>query len=140
MGVTFGSYSLAGRGKARHELTWSHIISGTSNGVNFSGEFENPKDRAVLSNTFTMGEFETTWNVNMIGSHGTDSLAVSQYITHDLQFAWKPSKMKGSKIAIGAVNATDKYPELISNSSKPFSYNLYDMYGRQIYVRGEFKF
>ena len=32
-------------------------------------------------------------------------------------------------MTIGAVNAGGKLPELVTNSTKPFSYELYDAYG-----------
>ena len=87
-----------------------------------------------------MGDFDATWNINVIGKHGEDSLEVQAYVTHDLQFAWSPKMLKGTKLVAGIINATKRYPELVTDSSKPFSYNLYDGYGAQPYFRAEVKF
>ena len=138
--VAFGSYNLAGFGQLRHELTWSRVLKATTNGVDTNGIFGSPKDRATLVNKWSMGPIAATWNVNMIGKHGDDNIGyVGSYVTHDVQLAYN-TPIKGAKVIIGAVNATGKLPVLVTDSVKPFSYELYDAYGAQYYFRVEMKF
>lgn len=138
--IVFGAYDLFGMGKLRHELTWSRVLKSTTNGVSTNGIFGEPKDRASLSTRYMVGPFEASWNVNMIGKHGDDGVGfVGTYVTHDLQLGYK-LPFKGSKVSIGAVNATGKLPALVTDGAKPFSYELYDAYGAQYYFRFDLKF
>ncbi len=138
--VNFGSYSLGGFGKLSHELKWSHVMTNTTDGVNTNGIFESPKDRGSLRTSWNMGPFDATWSIQVIGKHGDDDVGrVKQYVTHDLAFGYN-TPIKGAKITIGAVNVEGKLPELITNGAKPFSYNLYDAYGAQVYARLNVKF
>ena len=138
--VLVGSYTLGGFGKFRHDLTWSHVLTSTLDGVDTNGIFGEPKDRATLATRWSLGSFDATWNVNMIGEHGDAVVGnVGRYVTHDLQLAYR-TPLKGSRLIIGAVNATGKLPELVTKTTRPFSYELYDGYGAQYYVRVEMKF
>lgn len=134
-------YSLADFGSMRHDLKWSHMTKASLNGVNQLGLFGFPKDRASIANLWRMGDFSTSWNVNFIGRNGEkdSDLKVGAYVTHDVQVAWD-TPVTGLKMAVGAVNVLNKRPALVSDSSKPFNYALYDAYGRQLYVRVEQKF
>lgn len=133
-------------GRFRHDLTWSHMFKAETNGVDFNGEFGQPKDRIQLNNTWAVDVFglsgiDLAYNINMIGKNGTDEdLRVGSYVTHDLQLTYAPSFFKGMKLSVGAVNIGNKQPSLVSDDSKPFNYDLYDMYGRQVYFRLEQKF
>jgi iron complex outermembrane receptor protein len=127
-------------GSFTHTLRVSHVNHWKSNGVDVAGTFEAPKDRAVLGTGWEMGPFGARWNVNYIGKHGDDGVGyVGSYITHDLQFSFV-TPLKGVKLTAGVVNASGKYPELVSADTRPFSYNLYDGYGKQLYGRVEYKF
>ncbi len=138
--IVFGSYNLGGVGKFRHELTWSHVVSSKIDGTTTNGLFGEPKDRATLATKWSLGPFDAAWNVNMIGKHGDDTVGfVGAYVTHDVQLAYN-TPIKGSKVIVGAVNAGGKLPQLITSTTKPFSYELYDSYGAQYYVRVEMKF
>ena len=144
-GATF-SHRYATLGRFRHDLTWSHLFKQEVNGVDFNGKFGQPKDRVQLNNTwavtaFGLSGFDLAYNINMIGKNATDEdLAVGAYVTHDLQLSYAPSFLKGFKASVGAVNVGNKQPALVTNSTKPFNYDLYDMYGRQVYFRLEQKF
>jgi iron complex outermembrane receptor protein len=96
-----------------------------------------------LATTWKMGDFEAAWNLNVIGENGSseDDFYNAPYVTHDVQFSYHPSFVKGAKLVVGMVNAAGKLPELDGGlSGKPFNYDLYDMYGKQVYIRGEMKF
>lgn len=138
--IVYGPYNLFGFGKLRHDLSWSRVLKSKINDVNQNGIFGIPKDRATLSNRLSFGPVDLNWNVVMIGKHGSDTIGhVGTYVTHDVQAAYH-TPLKGSKLIVGAVNATGKLPSLVSDGAKPFSYELYDAYGAQYYVRLEMKF
>lgn len=131
-------YSLGGFGKLRHDLRWSHVLEASTDGVDTNGFFGEPKDRATVATRYNIGPFEATWAINMIGKNGDTVIGnVKQYVTHDVQLGYS---YKGAKISVGAINAGGKLPELVSDGSKPFNYNLYDAYGAQAYFRVSMKF
>lgn len=140
------SHRYATLGRFRHDLTWSHMFKAETNGVDFNGEFGQPKDRIQLNNTWAVNVFglsgvDLAYNINVIGKNGKDEdLRVGSYVTHDLQATYAPSFFKGLKLSVGAVNIGNKQPSLVTDDSKPFNYDLYDMYGRQVYFRLEQKF
>ena len=138
--VVFGPYTPGGFGKFRHDLTWSHVLKSTLDGIDSNGIFGEPKDRATLSTKWSLGSFDATWNVNLIGKHGDDNVGfVKAYVTHDVQLGFH-TPIKGAKLIVGAVNAGGKLPELVTATTRPFSYELYDGYGAQYYARFEMKF
>ena len=140
LSAVLGTYNAGGFGKLRHELTWSHLLKSSLDDISDNGIFEVPRNRATLATKWTLGSFDASWNVNLIGAHGDDDVGfVKSYVTHDVQLAYR-TPIKGAKVILGAVNAAGKLPELITNSTKPFSYNLYDAYGAQYYFRVEMKF
>lgn len=139
-GVVF-AHKYASIGKFRHDLTWSHVIKTETNGTDFKGTFGSPKDRVALNNTWSLGQFDVAYNINVIGKNGNrDELYVPGYVIHDLQVTYAPTFAKGLKLSLGMVNAFNKLPVLVSDTSKPFNYDLYDAYGRQAYVKLEQKF
>jgi len=142
VGATF-AHKYASIGKFKHDLTWSHVYKAEVNGSDFNGTFGSPKDRVSLNNSWGLGMFDVSWNVNAIGKNGSKApgeLYVSTYTTHDVQATVSPGFIKGMKLSVGLVNAFNKQPQLVTNSSKPFNYDLYDAYGRQAYFRLEQKF
>lgn len=131
-------YSLGSMGKLRHDLAWSHVLKATTDGVDTNGFFGEPKDRGTLTTKYSMGPFDATWSINLIGKNGDTVIGnVGQYLTHDLQLGYS---YKGAKFVVGAVNATGELPELVTDGAKPFNYNLYDAYGMQAYFRVTMKF
>ena len=110
------------------------------NGDDIVGEFGEPRERATIQNTWSNGPFSATWNINVIGKHGDDGVGfVGTYTTHDVQVSWA-TPVKGVKVTFGALNVTKKFPQLVSEDTRPFSFELYDGYGRQVYGRLEAKF
>ncbi len=142
-GIDFNAifqHKYASLGSFRHELTYSHLMKASTNGVSFEGDFGAPKDRATLSNSWTFGPIMTTWNVNFIGKNGDDGVGfVGGYTTHDLQVKWE-TPVKGITLTVGALNAFDKLPQAVTNDTRQFNFNLYDQYGAQYYGRLEAKF
>lgn len=136
-------HKYSGFGAFRHQLAYSSVLEAKTNGVDFNGTFGSPEERATLSNGWKIGDFDLTWNINYIGKNGSkaDGNFTGAYVTHDVQAAWN-TPIKGSKVTVGAVNVTEKFPALVGSpyDQKPFNYYLYDAYGAQYYVRLEQKF
>ena len=61
------------------------------------------------------------------------ALQVGGYATNDLQFTWNAPW--NAKIALGATNIGDRYPELVPFDGRPWNFYLYDAYGRTVYFR-----
>lgn len=138
--LNVGNYALGPVGKLNHELKYSRVITRTTDGVSTNGNFGDPKARATLRTNWSMGPFEAGWTVNMVGKHGDDEIGyVGSYVTHDVLVGFN-LPIKGSKITVGAVNVGGKQPALVTDGAKPFSYELYDAYGRQLYARLDVKF
>ena len=133
-------WAASNAGRFSHDLTWAHMMKYETNGEDEAGDQGLPKDRFTLANSWTMGPFEASWNVNYIGKNGTVlSSGVDRrtdaYTTHDVQVAWSPSFVKGAKLTLGALNLTDEQPQLIRYDGRNFNFYLYDSYGRQVYVK-----
>lgn len=129
-----------GLGAFTHNVRYSRVERWEINGDNIIGEFGEPRQRATIANSWTSGPFSASWNINVIGKHGDDGVGfVGTYTTHDVQVAWA-TPIKGVKLTLGALNVTEKFPQLISEDTRPFSFELYDGYGRQVYGRLEAKF
>lgn len=127
-------------GAFRHVLRISHMNEFKINGTDIMGTFEAPKDRVTLGTTFDRGPFSVTWNINMVGKHGDDSVGyVGSYTTHDVQASYA-TPIKGVKVVGGVMNLGGKYPPLVSADTRPYSYVLYEGQGKQIYGRVEVKF
>lgn len=127
-------------GRLYHRLSWAHVTKAESNGVSFLGDFEFPKNRATLVNIWQFRAFDLAWNINMIGKHGDETVGfVGSYVTHDVQLGWS-TPLKGLKLVVGAINVTEKMPPLVTSDTRPFSFVLYDGYGRQAYARLDWKF
>ena len=129
-----------GLGKFDHNLRYSYLEKYATNGSDVVGTFEAPRERLTLSNTWSMGSFGATWNMNVIGKHGDDSVGyVGTFTTNDIQ-AHYDTPVKGLRLMIGAINLTDKLPPLVSADTRPFSFNLYDAYGRTVYAKAKYTF
>jgi iron complex outermembrane receptor protein len=127
-------WATAGFGKFGHKLTWAHMLEYKIDGDELAGTQALPEDRFVLQNNWTMGPFDASWNVNYIGKNGSGADSTRAYTTHDVQVSWSPP-IKGAKLTLGMLNATDKRPQLVSYDGRNFNFYLYDSYGRQPYIR-----
>ncbi|MES2321816.1 MAG: TonB-dependent receptor [Pseudomonadota bacterium] len=129
----------AGLGSFDHELRYSNTLSYDDSGSQVRGLLGLPRYRATLNNGWKLGAFAVNLNTNVIGENGVEAgRTAARYITHDLQGTWN-TPFKG-KVIFGALNVGNKMPELVAFSGRNFNFNLYDSYGRQVYVRLEQKF
>lgn len=129
--ASFGSFD--------HELRYSNTLKYDDSGSEVRGLLGLPRYRTTLSNNWKLGSFAASLNSNVIGPNGTEAgRTAARYITHDIQGTYS-TPWKG-KIIFGAQNFTNKQPELVSYSGRNFNFNLYDSYGRQVYLRLEQKF
>ncbi|KQQ91636.1 TonB-dependent siderophore receptor [Massilia sp. Leaf139] len=134
-------------GRFRHDLQISRMLKAETNGVDFNGDFGQPKQRITLNNSWAVSAMglsgiDFSYNINVIGKNGKEDeeLRVGSYVTHDVQLTYAPSFLKGFKASIGAVNVGGRLPTLVTDDTKPFNYDLFDAYGRQVYFRLEQKF
>lgn len=126
-------------GRLQNRLTVSYINKydvTTPQGIviEYSGLLGYPDLRANLGNDWAFGDWNFTWNINYIA--GQESSATSQvggYATNDVQVSW--SAPWNGKIAVGATNVGDRYPELVAFDGRPWNFYLYDAYGRTVYLR-----
>ena len=132
-------------GTLKQTLQFSHQfeskIDGGRNTLKDAGE---PQQRASLSNSYAIQDFDFTWNINMIGSQYEDVSQVAgggvertgniaTWITHDLQATY--SFPTGTKVSVGMQNAFEKEPQLSSFGGRNYNFDLYDAYGRVTYLR-----
>src|SRR5690606_2345587 len=110
-----------------------------------------PDMRATLRNTWSYGDLSVNWNINYIGDQqnpgtipefgflaGGANTRVGSYTTNDLSITYK-TPWNGSA-TVGAINLGDRYPELVGYDNRPWSFYLYDAYGRTVYFRYTPKF
>jgi iron complex outermembrane receptor protein len=98
-----------------------------------------PQYRGVLSNVYSISDFDIAWNMNIIGdtvrSEGGEYVDVPHWITHDVNVNYNASW--GGKITLGVNNVGGKGPILGTDpdGSREYNFNLYDGYGRIVYAR-----
>ena len=138
-------FDFGGAGRLQNRLTVSWINKyeiTTINGevVDSIGQMGAPKLRANLSNDWSLGDWNFTWNVNYIDgqqnpntSTGAAGARVGGYATNDVQVAWQAPW--NGKVAFGAMNVGNRYPELVAYDGRPWNFYLYDAYGRTVYLR-----
>ncbi|HRF83455.1 MAG: TonB-dependent receptor [Xanthomonadales bacterium] len=138
-------FDFGGAGRLQNRLTVSWINKyevTTINGevVDYAGRLGSPDLRANLSNDWSFGDWTFTWNVNYIdgqqnprSSSGAPGARVGGYATNDMQVAWQAPW--NGKVAIGAMNVGNRYPELVAFDGRPWNFYLYDAYGRTVYLR-----
>lgn len=129
----------AAAGSFAHELRYSNTLEYNDGGEEVRGTVGLPRYRATLSNDWKLGPFAVNFNTNLVGRNGVVAARTANaYTTHDLQGSYN-TPWKG-KIIVGALNIGNKQPELVAYDGRNFNFNLYDSYGRQVYVRLEQKF
>ncbi len=138
-------FDFGGAGRLQNRLTVSWINKyevTTINGevVDYIGRMGSPQLRANLSNDWSLGDFTFTWNTNYIDGQqnpttasGAAGTRVGGYATNDVQVAWQAPW--NGKVAFGAMNVGNRYPELKAFDGRPWNFYLYDAYGRTVYLR-----
>ncbi|MGX7652301.1 TonB-dependent receptor plug domain-containing protein [Shewanella putrefaciens] len=98
-----------------------------------------PQQRMSLSNVYNFSDFDFAWNINLIGdqyskvTNGVQTGHIGTWVTHDIQVTY--TSPWNSKISVGAENAFEKEPQLIGYDGREYNYNLYNGWGRVMYVR-----
>lgn len=107
-----------------------------------------PGTRAVLTNEYTIGDFNFAWNINYID--GTKSTASQQFPDPDLDYpqrlpSWTTNDLQASwsapwngRFTLGVKNVGDKAPVVdgpYDPTGRGFAFSLYDQYGRVPYFR-----
>jgi len=98
-----------------------------------------PQYRGVLSNVYSIGDFDLAWNMNIIGDtarlSGSEYLPVSTWITNDINVSYNAPW--GGKVTVGSNNVGGKAPILGTDpdGSREYNFSLYDGYGRIVYAR-----
>jgi iron complex outermembrane receptor protein len=98
-----------------------------------------PQYRGVISNVYSIGDFDIAWNMNIIGDtarlSGSEYLPVPHWITNDINVSYNASW--GGKVTIGSNNVGGKAPILDTDpdGSRDYNFSLYDGYGRIVYAR-----
>ncbi|NBO76433.1 MAG: TonB-dependent receptor [Betaproteobacteria bacterium] len=112
-------------------LVRDYSIDGGENLVGTQGA---PKWRMNFANTYTIGRFTTFLAVNRIaGQSEQTAQPTSAYTTLTGSVSYNASTK--TRLTVGAVNLTNKFPQLISYDGRPWNFNLYDGLGRQVYFR-----
>lgn len=126
------NFDLAEWGRLTHILQLGYVLGySTDGGPNAIDGNGFPKYRGSLQNRWSMGDFESVWNINYI--HSMPDAGMSSWVTHDLQFNYHASW--NGRFTLGVRNLMDKDPVLDPNSGRGFNFGLYDGYGRVPYFR-----
>jgi iron complex outermembrane receptor protein len=87
-----------------------------------------------FGNTYTMGRFSTYLAINRIAGQSKETpQPTSAYTTLTGSVSYNAAT--NTRLTVGAVNLTNKFPQLISYDGRPWNFNLYDGLGRQVYFR-----
>ncbi|MBW8366534.1 MAG: TonB-dependent receptor [Arenimonas sp.] len=133
------NFDLGGLGRMDSQLSVNQLLGYELNGLGFTSEFRGqvayPEQRAGLQNRWSSGDFSVAWNVNYLQGQdsNTGGQDVGGYATNDLQVSWKSPW--NAAVSVGATNIGDRYPELVPFDGRPWNFNLYDAYGRTVYLR-----
>ncbi|MFT4248441.1 MAG: TonB-dependent receptor [Pseudomonas sp.] len=145
-----------GRLSSTLQGTWTHsyTIAGLTGEDEYIGTSGYPEWRANLNTRWELGDWSFSWTINAIGYNpgyyvtyyeGTYSCSQLKewgytkdcggaYITHDVQVSYNAPW--NATISLGARNLTDKAPVYDAYYSPTnFDSDLYNGYGRQLYIR-----
>ncbi|MGX5913573.1 TonB-dependent receptor plug domain-containing protein [Aliidiomarina sp. Khilg15.8] len=131
----FGEYGILSQ-----NIQWAHVLDYTvDNERDLVGDPSRPENRINVSNQYKYGDFDFTWNINMIGhvaeevDEGQQIGHVGSWTTHDLQVSYNTAW--DGRISVGMQNAFEKTPELIPYDGRDYNFDLYNAFGRVTYVR-----
>ncbi|WP_105258365.1 TonB-dependent receptor [Pseudoalteromonas sp. T1lg88] len=126
-------------GALRSNLSYSWINDySTDGGRNFVEDPGVPEYRATLATSYSIADFDIAWNMNVIGSQyeeivdGEGEGHVPTWVTHDLQVGYNAPW--NGKFTLGAQNAFAKEPPLIGYDGRDYNFNLYNGFGRIVYL------
>ncbi|MGJ8662579.1 MAG: TonB-dependent receptor plug domain-containing protein [Marinicella sp.] len=132
-------YSLFG-GIASNQLIATHALDLSDNGSNYNliNSPGYPEQRAVMNNSYQLGNWELIYNINMIGTQAGEygrSQRAPTWVTHDVQLSYQLPWQ--SQLTIGAKNVGEKYPPIYTGliTNRDYNFSLYDGFGRIVYAR-----
>ncbi len=107
-------------------------------GENTIGEAGLPDWRGQLGFRYRIEDFAFAWTVNHIAGQSTSlgsgaEGSLASWTTHDVQANWYAPW--NGRLTLGIDNFTDKDPVLDSGEPRSFNFDLYDGYGRMVYLR-----
>ena len=126
-------------GALRSNLSMSYTAKYDVDGADQLDFSAFPAYRGVLSNVYSIGDFDIAWNMNIIGDtarlSGAEYLPVSTWITNDVNVSYNAPW--GGKVTVGSNNIGGKAPILGTDpdGSREYNFSLYDGYGRIVYAR-----
>jgi iron complex outermembrane receptor protein len=126
-------------GALRSNLSMSYTAKYEVDGADQLDFSAFPAYRGVLSNVYSIGDFDIAWNMNIIGDtarlSGAEYLPVSTWITNDINVSYNAPW--GGKVTVGSNNIGGKAPILGTDpdGSREYNFSLYDGYGRIVYAR-----
>ena len=126
-------------GALRSNLSMSYTAKYEVDGADQLDFSAFPAYRGVLSNVYSIGDFDIAWNMNIIGDtarlSGAEYLPVSTWITNDVNVSYNAPW--GGKVTVGSNNIGGKAPILGTDpdGSREYNFSLYDGYGRIVYAR-----
>ena len=126
-------------GALRSNLSMSYTAKYDVDGADQLDFSAFPAYRGVLSNVYSIGDFDLAWNMNIIGDtarlSGAEYLPVSTWITNDINVSYNAPW--GGKVTVGSNNVGGKAPILGTDpdGSREYNFSLYDGYGRIVYAR-----
>ena len=126
-------------GALRSNLSMSYTAKYDVDGADQLDFSAFPAYRGVLSNVYSIGDFDLAWNMNIIGDtarlSGAEYLPVSTWITNDINVSYNAPW--GGKVTVGSNNIGGKAPILGTDpdGSREYNFSLYDGYGRIVYAR-----
>jgi iron complex outermembrane receptor protein len=126
-------------GALRSNLSMSYTAKYEVDGADQLDFSAFPAYRGVLSNVYSIGDFDIAWNMNIIGDtarlSGAEYLPVSTWITNDVNVSYNAPW--GGKVTVGSNNIGGKAPILGTDpdGSREYNFSLYDGSGRIVYAR-----
>ena len=136
------NFNFGGAGALRNELQVTYVDKyELDGGRNLVGDPGAPEFRANLRNFYTWGDFRFGWFIQHIDSTaerveaGQQLGKATSWTIHDVQATYFAPW--NGEIFLGVRNLFDRDPVLndFNGSVRNFDFNLYDGYGRIVYVR-----
>jgi iron complex outermembrane recepter protein len=126
------NFDLGEWGRLAHMLQLGYVrnysVDGGPNNIDGRGF---PKYRGTLMNRWSMGDFETVWNINYI--HSQPDPGLRSHTTHDLQVNYHTPW--NGRFTLGVRNVMNKDPVADPAEARGINMALYEGYGRVPYFR-----
>lgn len=141
------NWDFGSAGALTQNLQASHMLDySTDGGRSIVRDPGLPRNRVVFSNTYNLNDWTFAYNMNVVGNqyrsvaadaNGADGVArtgnVGTWTTHDVQVSY--DTQWDNRFTFGVQNAFEKLPQLIPYGGRDYNYNLYNGWGRVMYVR-----